>query len=291
MATTLKNKADAIAENATAEAEALALAQAAQIVRDQNIALATIDIEALGEAFAKGAVALTDAAIYFGTKVASGDIGETDAEVLYLAFANASNRARSRGAAFLPADAKSAKSQISTFRTFGRPTVARIGLEVADFYDRVSTVYDAMDRKLTNSAYQSFAAINRAVDTLLLTPSADGTLDADANVSAFVAMLDADDGKVGREWITARITKKPAPTKDKLAQVAKIVEGLFALCEGDNAEATFAAGIGDEVKSLHTAMAALVASETAKGEKAKNADQLFRKVDGSNVLRMLANAA
>lgn len=291
MATTLKNKADAIAENATAEAETLALAQAAQIVREQNVALATIEIEALGEAFAKGAVALTDAAIYFGTQVAAGNVGETDAEALYLAFSNASNRARSRGAAFLPANATDAKSQISTFRTFGRPTVARIGLEVPDFYDRVTAVYDALDKKLRNSAYQSFASINRAVDARLLEVAPDGVLRADENVRDFVAFLDADDGKAGREWIAATITKKPAPAKDKLAQVAKIVEGLFALCEGDNAEATFAAGIGDEVKALHTAMAALVASETAKGEKAKNADQLFRKVDGSNVLRMLANAA
>lgn len=288
MGTTLKNKADAIAENATAEAEKLALAQAAQIVRSENIALATIEIEALGEAFAKGAVALTDAAIYFGTQVAAGNVGETDAEVLYLAFANAGNRARSRGMPFLPADAKSAKSQVSTFKTFGRPTVARIGLEVPDFYERVATVYDAMDRKLTNSAYQSFAAINRAVDAKLLTVSADGSLNADGNVAAFVAMLDADEGKAGREWIAATITKKAAPTKDKLASVAKIVDGLFALCEGDNADPVFAAGIGDEVKALQVAMTALVASEAAKADKAKNADQLFRKVDGSNVLQMLA---
>jgi hypothetical protein len=274
---TTTSKANAIVAAAQTDADVAAMVAAANLVRDENIALVSAEMETLGAAFAAGSVALTDAAIYFGQQVAAELVTENDASVLYLAFANASNKARTRGAPFVKADAKSAKTDISTFKTFGRPTVARVVAEVPSLYDDAAIVFDAMDRKLTNSAYQSFAKINRAIDELLLKSTASTP---DAAVAEVVAKID-------REWFTTIMTKKPAESVDVLAKVAKVIEGLVATCE----DAPFAAGIGDEVKALSVAMAALVAAETAKAEVAKANDDRFRlRTGASNVVDMLAAA-
>ena len=270
------SKANAIVAAAQTDAEVAAMVAQANLVRDENIALVSMQMETLGQAFAAGAVALTDAAIYFGSQVAAELVTENDAPVLYLAFANASNKARTRGAAFVKADAKSAKTDISTFRTFGRPTVARVVAELPSLYDEAATVYDAMDRKTTNSAYQSFAKINRAIDEALLASDA-------ATPAQAVAQLV---GKIDREWFTTIMTKKQAESVDALAKVAKVIEGLVATCE----DQPFAAGIGAEVTALAKAMGELIARETAKAEVAKANDDRFRLRSGSNVVEMLAAA-
>jgi hypothetical protein len=122
---------------------------------------------AIGEQVAKAAMSKTEAAYAFRdacrdrvAHVASK--GSDDAEKCYLAIANAHNAALAGrvDVDFMPSDAKSAKSAISVFRSFGRPAVVNQG---NDWFTRIARMKDLLGAECKLSAYMAMYRANNAV--------------------------------------------------------------------------------------------------------------------------------
>ena len=88
--------------------------------------------------------------------------GSDDAERCYLAIANAHNAAIAgrQDVDAMPADAKTAKSAISVFRSFGRPAVINQG---DDWFARIGRMRDLLGAECKLSAYMAMYRANNAV--------------------------------------------------------------------------------------------------------------------------------
>jgi hypothetical protein len=120
----------------------------------------------VGEMLANAQITKTEAAFRFRDACRDGLAhiarkGSDDAEKCYLAIANAHNAACAGrvDVDLLPCDAKSAKSAISIFRSFGRPAVINQG---EDWFARVSRVRDLLGAECKLSAYMAMYRANNA---------------------------------------------------------------------------------------------------------------------------------
>lgn len=121
----------------------------------------------VGEMLANAQITKTEAAFRFRDacrdKIAHvATKGSDDAEKCYLAIANAHNAAIAgrQDVDAMPADAKTAKSAISVFRSFGRPAVINQG---DDWFQRVSRMRDLLGAECKLSAYMAMYRANNAV--------------------------------------------------------------------------------------------------------------------------------
>ena len=131
----------------------------------------------LGQAAAAGATSLTELAYLFNDAARHGMVTETDARMLYGAYADAHNAAVAAKTVtignvtynvtvdkLLDMDEKSIKTPISLFRTFARPAVVALGLQL---FDTVSKIAAGIDReKRIGSIYNCLVAVNRKVSDM-----------------------------------------------------------------------------------------------------------------------------
>jgi hypothetical protein len=121
----------------------------------------------VGEMIANAQITKTEAAFRFRDACRDGLAhiarkGSDDAEKVYLEIANAHNAACAGrlDVDLMPCDAKSAKSAISVFRSFGRPAVINQG---DDWFARVSRMRDLLGVQCKLSAYMAMYRANNAV--------------------------------------------------------------------------------------------------------------------------------
>ena len=173
MANTPANKTNAVdAELARIKAAEEARA-AFELFRKELVAEAS----KLGQAAAAGATSLTELAYLFNDAARHGMVTEADARMLYGAYADAHNAAVSAKTVtignvtysvtsdkLLDMDEKSIKTPISLFRTFARPAVVALGLQL---FDTVSKIAADIDReKRVGSIYNCLVAVNRKVSDM-----------------------------------------------------------------------------------------------------------------------------
>ena len=175
----------------------------------------------IGEQVARAAITRTDALRYFANAVRLGAAhiakkGSDDAERCYLAVANAHNAilADRKDVDLMPADAKSAKSAISVFRSIARPAVLAQG---EDWIDRVSRQRDLLGAECKLSAYM---AVNRA--NVRVTQESDKLVG-----NRYVYATD--------EEIADYIRNKPAEKKTACEDLADLLDRMVAVSK-DHAE-------------------------------------------------------
>lgn len=180
---------------------------------DEAKAAALLEVEAMGETWAKGQGSLTQAAWKFASDVAGKTFTKGDAKAVYLAVVRGFNRqvkADKRGVDALATDDKSIASVVSIFASFANRAPVAKGLTL---YKSVIQLRKRITAANVQSAYNCMVKVNRELEKL--------TKDMDS------AQLKAH--KVTDEWILAQITPKPQADKTDLARLEALIKQMDSL--------------------------------------------------------------
>ena len=167
--------------------------------------------------------------------------GSDDAEKIYLEIANAHNAAcvGRLDVDLMPCDAKTAKSAISVFRSFGRPAVVNQG---DDWFARVSRMRDLLGAQCKLSAYMAMYRANNAVQK-----AQDGMI---GNRSFYATDADICD------WIINR----PADKLSASEAMDAFLKGMTTMSQ----EYDFGQEVYDAMELLMSAGTQFISDETAR---------------------------